>query len=512
MSTERRTYRWRARLGVAALALAIPVAGRAQFGGGGLPDLSGVAGAISGTVAPKPAGVFSSGLKVPSVQPGATAKGIGRQLRTSVEEKTGQENAGLQALEDGMAKALVQMEDQLQKLGLAKRDFGVAVGYFFVTNYETATGKTVPQDASLAAGRTMAKAVGMKWGAKFNALPAEKKESMYEALIVTPMLLNALAEQFDKAGKSADAQSMRSAAGSTFKTLFGADPSAVTIDAKGMISGFPGGRAASTGGRTVSRRPERPGKPELPVGGLVPAKVGGAKVYVRYVVPDGFSGGGTFRELVLFPDGSAFEGLPSDPIPSFDAATIRRYSKKYDVGTWRQSGGRMTLVIDGGKPETWVKHPSGGWAETDYKSGAYGVYWPVKLATKAQLLGAWKHKSLSTMGMAGGGTPMVASGSNGDLSFAANGTFSRAREGFASATTANMGDAFKSGNVTTYGKNKSGAQGQWRLDGPVLTTVENGRRGVQLAYILPNWNKDGSPPELLIGGDWWYREGTHFKK
>ena len=494
-----RNNRW-----AAALALAAPVAAHAQLGGEGLPDLSGISGAISGAVAPKGAGTFSSGLKVPSVNPGATAKGIGRQFRTAVEAKTGK-NAALQALEDAMPDSLAKMEAQLMKLGYAKRDFGVAMGYFFVTNYETATGKTVPQDASLAAARTVAKATAARFGPRFNALSPAAKESMYETLIVTPMVLEAFAGQFAKAGKTADARGMRGAAATLFEKIVGTNPSSVGIDASGRISGLAGG---STPTKVTAARPNRPGKPELPMGGLVPANLGGAKVYVRYVVPDMYSGGGNFRELVLFPDGSAFEGLPSDPIPSFDPATIRRYSKKYDVGTWRASGGRMTLTIAGGKPDTYVRDASGGWAEPDHKSGAYGVYWPVKLATKAQIIGAWKHKSLSTSGMAGGGTPMVASGSSGDLSFAANGTFARAREGFASATTSGMGDAYKTGDVTAYGKNKSGGRGQWRLDGPVLTTVENGRRGVQLAYVLPHWS---DKPELLIGGDWWYREGTHFK-
>ena len=103
---------------------------------------------------------------------------------------------------------------------------------------------------------------------------------------------------------------------------------------------------------------------------------------------------------------------------------------------------------------------------------------------------------------------MVAAGSNRDLTFAANGTYSGAGETFASATTANMGDAFKSGgDVTASHTGKTGGAGQWRLDGPLLTTVQDGRRGVQLAYILPNWNKDGSPPEIMLGGDWWFRPG-----
>ncbi|GEM_PF-2222181 len=513
MSAERRTHRWAFRHASAAFVLAVSAVGNAQLGAQGLPDLSGIAGAISGAVAPKTAGVFTSGLKVPSLAPGAAAKGIGRQLRQGVETKTGGRNAGLQALEDEMPNTLAKIENGLQGLGLSKRDFGVAVGYFFVTSYEAATGKTVPQDASLAAGRTVAKAVGQAWSARFRAIAPAKQESMYETLLVTPTLLGALATQFEKAGKTADAQAMRQAATSTFRSLFGASPAAVSIDARGMISGLPGGGSrsvratGSTPRTTTARRPNRPEKPLLPAGGLTPSSLNGARVFIRYSMPDGFSSvSNTFHELVMFPDGSAFDGMPDDPLPSFDAATIRRYSRKSDVGTWKQSGNRLSLTFNG-KTESYVKHPK-GWADPQNASGSYNVYFPVRVATKAQLLGAWKHKSLTTMGMAGGGAPMVAAGSNRDLTFAANGTYSGAGETFASATTANMGDAFKTGgDVTTSHNGKTGGAGGWRLDGPLLTTVQDGRRGVQLVYILPYWNKDGAAPEIMLGGDWWFRPG-----
>lgn len=511
MSTARRTHPW-----AFALALALPGAANAQLGGEALPDLSGISGAISGTVAPKTTGTFSSGLKVPSVSPGAAAKGIGRQLRTGVEAKTGQKNAGLLALENEMPQTLAKIETALQGLALAKRDLGVAVGYFFVTSYEAATGRTVPEKASIAAGKTVAKAVGARWAARFKAIEPAQQESMYETLLVTPTLLSALATQFDKVGKTQDAQGMRQASAAIFEKLIGTAPSAVKIDDNGIITGLKGGatvirRTPTNTTRTTrtTRRNNRPEKPVLPVGGLTPASLNGAKVFVRYTIPTMYSTD-TIHELVMFPDGSAFDGLPSDPLPSFDAATIRRYSKKYDIGTWKQSGNRLTLTFDG-KPETYVKHSSGGWADPENASGSYNIYFPIRVATKAQLAGAWKHKSLTTMGMAGGGAPMVAAGSNKDLTFNPNGTYAGAGERFASATTANMGDAFKSGgDVTTNSNNKTGGSGKWRLDGPLLTTVENGRRGVQLAYILPNWNKASEPPQVLIGGDWWFRPGKGF--
>jgi hypothetical protein len=206
-------------------------------------------------------------------------------------------------------------------------------------------------------------------------------------------------------------------------------------------------------------------------------------------------------ELVLFPDGTAFNEVPDDPLPSFDAATLRQALRPRHVGTWKVTGNQLTLRFEG-ESETYRRHTTGGWAEPDHKSGAFDVYFPIKLATKGQLVGAWKHESLTTMGMAGGGAPMVAAGSSDRLVFAADGSFASAGKSFASATTANMGDTFKSGgDVTTTGGRNRSAKGQWRLDGPLLTTVENGRRGVRLAYILPEWGKANEAPTLLIQGD-----------
>jgi hypothetical protein len=105
------------------------------------------------TTAPKPGAgkTFSSGLTVPSVSLGSAAKDIRRELREKAESTSGAKQAALRQLEAQMPETLAKLE-----AGLAKRDFGVAVAYFFVTTYETATSTTVPSDASLAAGRTIA--------------------------------------------------------------------------------------------------------------------------------------------------------------------------------------------------------------------------------------------------------------------------------------------------------------------------------------------------------------------
>lgn len=511
MSNYRMTHRW-----ALALTLALPCAGSAQLSGEGLPDLSGIGGQISGALSPKattPGGIFSSGLTVPSVNPGEAAKGIGRSLREKVEAQSGQQQPALQKLEDGMPSFLSQMESQLEKVGLAKRDLGVAVGYAFITDYEIANGKKVPQAASVTAGKTVALAVAKVWGPKFKTLPPATQESIYEKLLVAPMLLEALHDQFQKAGKTNEAQGMSQAAGSTFKTLFGASASEVTIDDNGKISGLAGGSAPITGGATsggagnkLSNR--RPPKPVLPAGGLTAATTGGAKIFVRYHMTYGSGVEVRLEQLVLFPGGRAFNDVPDKPLPNFSEASLAKYLHPRDVGTWRQNGSNLTLTFNG-KTTSYVKEAStGGWTEPDHKSGNFDVYYPIKLATKEQLVGKWKNKNLTTMGMMGGGAPMVAAGSNNDLTMNADGTFVKAGKSFASATTANMGDAFKTGGDTTVaGTGHHGAAGQWRIDGPLMTTVENGRRGVQVVFILPHWGKDTDSPEILIQGDRWSRPG-----
>ena len=89
----------------AALCLARPAA--AQLGSQDLPDLSGLAGAIADSVKTPPSGpeplkkrapgaLYRSGLVVPSVHPGETARGIARQLREKVEAKSGPNPASAQ--------------------------------------------------------------------------------------------------------------------------------------------------------------------------------------------------------------------------------------------------------------------------------------------------------------------------------------------------------------------------------------------------------------------------------
>jgi hypothetical protein len=489
----------------------------AQLGGQGVLDLSDLAGSIAKAVESAPAkgenpaaGVFRSGLAVPSIRPGETAREIGRQLRTTIEKQggAGASNPALAQLEEGMPKALAGLEEQLEGIGFAKRDMGIAYAYAFLYNWETANGKTIPDAPSKVAARTVATAVARAWGARYAKLTPEAREKTYESLLVTTTLVSAFAQQFDKAGKTGEAGAMRRTAGQMFEKLTGAPASRVRIDADGRITGL-SGAGASAAASTAANAALPPPRASAASGPLPAASLGGAKVFVKYSFTTYPSFQTRFDHLLLFPDGTAFADIPSKPLPTFSAAALKAALKPRYVGRWKQSGAdTMVLTFPGDKPQTLRRGPRGWYdaADPPKPDSAYETYFPVVVPTKKTLLGAWRNKNLVTSGAAGGGTAFVAAGSTSDRVFNADGTFAGSREGFASATTANMGDAFKSGgDVTTYGKNTRQTTGRWRLDGPLLTTeTPDGQRTVSLAFVLPNWSKT-QKTDLLIQGDWWQR-------
>ncbi len=214
--------------------------------GGGVPDLSGFADEIASSFSTDPKGAsksadgkFKSGLSVPSVTPGAAARGIGKQLREALEK--GGKKEGTAAIETEMPETLKKLEAGLEQVGLAKRDMGVAVAYAFIYNWETATGQTIPEKPSMIAAKNVATAIGKHWGPKFAKMTPESKEKMYESLLISTTLFNAFAQQFDKAGKTEDAASIRKTAGQMFEKLIGVPPSQVKIDAQGKITGLAAG-------------------------------------------------------------------------------------------------------------------------------------------------------------------------------------------------------------------------------------------------------------------------------
>lgn len=217
------------------------------------------------------------------------------------------------------------------------------------------------------------------------------------------------------------------------------------------------------------------------------------------------------RHLLLFPDGTAFDDLPNGPLPDFNAQTLRAKLHARDVGRWTMAGKNMVLTFPQERV-TLTPHPK-GWLDSERgvrMNGPNNVYFPVIAAGRARLLGAWKNKSVGVTGTIGGASPMVAGGSEGQWNFYADGRFGGGKTSFFSATTTNVGDAFKSGgDVTASGQSKSRSAGRWRLDGPLLTLEQNGERTVHLAFLLPAWDKnEADSGALWVDGDLWERSDS----
>ena len=232
--------------GFVAVGLGLLISGsgaQAQPGASGMPDLSDFAGAIaqSAEAPPKKAeakgGLFKSGLPVPSVQPGETARDLGRQFREAG-VKAGGPEAALKQLEDALPQVLVALEGELEKKGFAKRDMGVAFAVSILDMYETATKIKVPDAPSEIAARTLATAVATHWGPNYLKMEPAAKEKMYESIIMATALNTILAQQFEAAGKTDEANSMRQTSAQLFETLIGVPPAQVKIAEDGTISGL----------------------------------------------------------------------------------------------------------------------------------------------------------------------------------------------------------------------------------------------------------------------------------
>lgn len=240
---------------------------------------------------------------------------------------------------------------------------------------------------------------------------------------------------------------------------------------------------------------------------LPAAKLGGARVFVKYYQEYYPTITTKFGHLLLFPDGTAFDDIPTKPMTNFSEATLRKLVNARYVGKWKQAG--KTLVLSFPKEKrTLRKHPR-GWFDGKGAlptEGAYDIYYPVISPPRTRMTGAWQNNNLVVLGTAGGGTPMVAGGSSGKWLFKANGTFDDSAESFSSATTANMGDAYKpAGDLYSTSSGKRASSGKWRIDGPLLTLEKNGQRTVHLAFLMPYWTKNMTNTDLMIDGDRWKR-------
>ena len=383
-----------AALACAALCLARPAA--AQIGGADLPDLSGLAGAIEkSTAAPPakkaaPAGIYHSGLAVPSVHPGETSKSIVRQMREPIEKKSGP-NAALQKLEDGMPALLTQLEAYLPKQGLAKRDLGVAFGVFFVKNWETANHLTLSDPTEIKLIQAVGDSAAAKYKVKFAAMTPAAKEKTYEQVLMSTILISTLTEAFDKAGKTADAAGFRKAAASVFTALVGTAPDMIDISPDGKVTGPPPAPPVSGGilppggddpapiapapptdtpAQPAPDAPMEPGKPGAralpPGGGIKPAQIAG--VYAAQVIRVGVGGGMTmpFVPILALKDGTYLEDFDVPP-SDLNLAASRRSSPS-EWGRWRFNAavGSGERQWKGAAKHIQIQGKKGAWQTADW--------------------------------------------------------------------------------------------------------------------------------------------------
>ena len=103
--------------------------------------------------------------------------------------------------------------------------------------------------------------------------------------------------------------------------------------------------------------------------------------------------------------------------------------------------------------------------------------------------GQWTTRSFSVSGGLGG-TPTIASDATGTLVFRGD-RYAAGRAGLVSVGSADAAGGFS---------NRSRGGGRFRLDGLLLTREKDGKRGVELCFLMPNW--DGKVPKTFwIGGD-----------
>ena len=241
--------------GLALAALALPRPASAQAGAQGLPDLSGIAGAIAGAAAPPaPAKgkTFHTALAVPTIHAGAEARDVGRQYREAVEKATGKPNPAMQKIEAAMPALLTGMEQSMEAHGFAKRDLGVAFGAFFVQNWEIANKHDLSDAAEATVVRSVAAHAETQYKARFAAMTPAAKEKTYEQLLSSTALTLVFVQAFDKIGKTQEATSLRHTSDLVFQKVVGVPATQVAISDTGGVTDL---RAADTSAPTPPGAP-----------------------------------------------------------------------------------------------------------------------------------------------------------------------------------------------------------------------------------------------------------------
>ena len=261
----------------------------------------------------------------------------------------------------------------------------------------------------------------------------------------------------------------------------------------------------------TAQRNKKPVKTAAASNSLPAASLNGARVFIKYSVVTYPRYSTVFRPLILFPDGSAFDKFPKEPLTEFTPDTLRNSLEKFYIGQWKETGKTMTLNFPGkadyDRTRTLRKN-SLGWFDgkgTLPVGKDYDIYYPVILPSHGDLLGDWKNKFSAMYGSVGGAAPMVMAGSEGIWKFNADGTFADAKESFSGSTTASMGEIYQrgEGNTDQYSNRKQSSSGKWRVDGPLLTIEKSGVRTIHIAFLMPYWSK--TDVDLMVDGDRWER-------
>ncbi|MBC7808335.1 MAG: hypothetical protein H7145_19555 [Akkermansiaceae bacterium] len=180
-----------------------------------------------------------------------------------------------------MPALLTELETQLDRRGLMKRDFGVAVAVAFLSYYETATGRQIAEDSGSQVVRRIVYSMKSGWKTKYAALNPAVQERFYVSLLSESYPLSQLSNVYTKTGNTEETALFRRNAASLFKRLTGKTPTQISIGSDGRIAGL----GTDAGGGKVVWADKTAGR--SPAGKSAAAKVlgcGGAKLALDSVI------------------------------------------------------------------------------------------------------------------------------------------------------------------------------------------------------------------------------------
>ena len=211
--------------------------------------------------------------------------------------------------------------------------------------------------------------------------------------------------------------------------------------------------------------------------------------------------------LILFPDGTAANRLPSGTVP---ALTVRAFRDAWTdeqegwyLGTWRVGPDGLALTFKG-ETRVLAREPR-GWSDPDGRapSGrARGVFFPGTPLTADDLAGPWEATSVRVAGLGLGGSSVATS--SAQRTFFRDGTFGATSQQSYRASIPN--GAADDWDVDQRGE--SASAGRWSLDGLVLTLEADGERVAVPAFRLPHWGDGGPDGDVWIGRGIWSRPGV----